>query len=88
MLHFCNVRYCNRGCKITTNISYLKISINKIAYLLTLLNGDLEHEAPLIISRFVLELFAPYAIAHIKKAKFEMTMFGEYKCRKVQLSFG
>jgi hypothetical protein len=35
--------------------------------------------AQLTISRFVLEFFAPKAIANIKKAKFEMMMFGKRK---------
>ena len=42
--------------------------------------------APLPLNGFVLGPFAPSAIANIKKVKYEMTMFGEYKHRKIQLS--
>ena len=42
---------------------------------------------PLIISPFILVLFRPNASGNIKKAKFEMMKFGEYKCLKCQMSF-
>ena len=39
-----------------------------------------SHIAPLFKSCFVLEFLAPNSIANIKKTKFEMMKFWEYKC--------
>ena len=66
---------------------YMMLNDNELPIFFLTLSDGLEHLAPHLLISFVLELFAPNAITNIKKGKYEMTMFGEYKWHKPQLSF-